>query len=112
MRRVVLGTLLLSLMAVGAAAVVEAAESQPRWLAPEAISSPVPAASHRGPNPDDPGFIGPSPSGSCRVCAVCRCGQVLICTSASGDCHVTPGCAVMCDGEEQVCPPCNGFACA
>lgn len=48
---------------------------------------------------------------SCTVNVLCRCGQVLSCTSAAGDCQKIPGCSVTCDGNEQVCPPCHGFGC-
>jgi hypothetical protein len=48
---------------------------------------------------------------SCTVSVLCRCGQRLSCTSAAGNCQRVLGCSVTCDGNEQVCPPCNGFAC-
>jgi hypothetical protein len=54
----------------------------------------------------------PRPTASCTVSVICRCGQRLSCTSASGNCQRVLGCSVTCDGNEQVCPPCNGFACA
>lgn len=53
----------------------------------------------------------PTPAASCTVSVLCRCGQRLSCTSASGSCQRISGCSVTCDGNEQVCPPCNGFGC-
>ena len=53
----------------------------------------------------------PRQTTSCSVNVLCRCGQVLRCTSAAGDCQRIPGCSVTCDGNEQVCPPCHGFGC-
>ena len=53
----------------------------------------------------------PTPAASCTVSVLCRCGQHLSCTSLVGDCQKILGCSVTCDGNEQVCPPCNGFGC-
>jgi hypothetical protein len=53
----------------------------------------------------------PVPVTSCTVRVLCRCGQRLSCTSASGNCQSVAGCSVTCDFNEQVCPPCNGFGC-
>lgn len=53
----------------------------------------------------------PQLAASCTRSVICRCGQRLTCTSASGNCQSVSGCSVTCDFNEQVCPPCNGFAC-
>ncbi|HZF12917.1 MAG TPA: hypothetical protein VFE33_29360 [Thermoanaerobaculia bacterium] len=53
----------------------------------------------------------PVPATSCTFTEFCRCGQQVSCTSATGNCQRTPGCAVVCNGIEHVCPPCHGFAC-
>ncbi|HYO13673.1 MAG TPA: hypothetical protein VE685_10810 [Thermoanaerobaculia bacterium] len=53
----------------------------------------------------------PQLTASCTVRVLCRCGQRLSCTSASGNCQSVPSCSVTCDFNEQTCPPCNGFAC-
>jgi hypothetical protein len=53
----------------------------------------------------------PQLAASCTRSVLCRCGQRLTCTSASGNCQSVSGCSVTCDGNEQTCPPCNGFAC-
>ena len=80
-----------------------------------ALASPACAAfsSVSGvPEPSLPDFMVPERStASCSVNVLCRCGQRLSCTSASGDCQRILGCSVTCDGNEQVCPPCHGFAC-
>lgn len=100
---------LLALLCTGALLPAGAAEISP------ALSSPSCAAvsSASGiPAPSLPDFMAPERStASCSVSVFCRCGQRLSCTSAVGDCQRSLGCSVNCDGNEQVCPPCNGFAC-
>jgi hypothetical protein len=95
-------------------------------LAEEASSDallPFPAPTCNSMSPAEPAvaapealpaeFLLPDPllAASCTRSVLCRCGQKLTCTSASGNCQSQSGCSVTCDFEEQVCPPCNGFAC-
>ena len=64
------------------------------------------------PAPSLPDFMVPEKSNaSCSVNVLCRCGQRLSCTSLAGDCQRVVSCSVTCDGIEQDCPPCQGFAC-
>ena len=75
-------------------------------VTPAQLVSAVPAAL-----PSDLLVPEPRPTATCTKSVICRCGQRLSCTSASGNCQSFPGCSVTCDGNEQVCPPCHGFAC-
>jgi hypothetical protein len=112
-----LSLVLLALLCTGALLPVGAAEIPAVAPAVTALpaSSPACAAFSSAaavPGPSLPDFMVPEKSASsCSVNVLCRCGQVLSCTSASGDCQKVLGCSVTCDGTEQDCPPCHGFAC-
>jgi hypothetical protein len=82
-------------------------------LAPS-CSAPVSTAASAKVSPTLADFLVPEPTqaASCTVSVLCRCGQRLSCTSLNGNCQKVNGCSVTCDGNEQVCPPCNGFGCA
>ena len=112
-----LSLVLLLLLCTGALVPAGAAETPVALtvLTVPSVSSPTCAAfsSTTGiPAPGLPDFMAPAKSASsCSVNVLCRCGQRLACTSASGDCQKVLSCSVTCDGVEQDCPPCHGFAC-
>ena len=103
---VILALLCTGALAAGAAEIIPTVST---------LASPACAAFSSAPGvpaPSLPDFMVPErPTASCSVNVLCRCGQVLSCTSAVGDCHKVLGCSVTCDGNEQDCPPCHGFAC-
>jgi len=110
-----LSLVLLALLCTGALLPAGAAEIPTVAPAVSTLSSPACAAVSPAagvPAPSLPDFMAPERStASCSVNVLCRCGQVLSCSSAVGDCQKIVGCSVTCDGNEQVCPPCHGFAC-
>lgn len=110
-----LSLVLLALLCTGALLPAGAAEIPTVAPAVAALASPACAAVSSAssvPAPSLPDFMVPERStASCSVNVLCRCGQRLSCTSAVGDCQRVVSCSVTCDGNEQDCPPCHGFAC-
>jgi hypothetical protein len=105
---------LFGLLCCGLSVLAEDAAPAPlQFLAPTCAPAMTPAQGAPGTSAAPANFLVPEPrpTTSCSVNVLCRCGQVLRCTSAAGDCQRIPGCSVTCDGNEQVCPPCNGFGC-
>jgi hypothetical protein len=100
----------LSLSAADEAAATSPATAPP-LLAPGCAAAAMTPAQPAAVLPADLLVPQPRLTATCPVNVLCRCGQVLTCTSAVGDCQKIPGCSVTCDGNEQVCPPCHGFGC-
>ena len=112
-----LSLFLLALLCTGALLPAAAELPAAPAAAPALSTLPSPAcasvsSASVAPAPSLPDFMVPEKSdAACSVNVLCRCGQRLSCTSATGNCQKVVGCSVTCDFNEQDCPPCHGFAC-